>query len=198
MYEGARKKTRRAITRAFWEIYQEKDISEITVKEISERAHVHRATFYAYYKNEHDLLHSIEEEQIQKFKEVTETYTDRDDNYQAYFAALQKLYKDNAMILKPLLENYREGEFAVRFRAVLGEKLRKDIGWPEYDHNSREGLMMASVLNGLIETFMFCLECDMLSLEHIYQYFTQSIHIGIAPAMQNVFGISLNTERKED
>ena len=42
-------KTEQAIRKTFHELLQEKDISRITVKELTERAEINKTTFYAHY-----------------------------------------------------------------------------------------------------------------------------------------------------
>jgi len=43
-------------------LLEEKDISQITIKEICENADVNRSTFYAHYTDQYDLLRKIEDE----------------------------------------------------------------------------------------------------------------------------------------
>lgn len=48
--------TRSDITQVFLELLNEKPLNKITVKEVSEKARVTRATFYAHYHDMYDLL----------------------------------------------------------------------------------------------------------------------------------------------
>lgn len=47
---------------AFWQLYQEKKISQITVREVIELADCNRSTFYAYFADMYDLLDKFEEQ----------------------------------------------------------------------------------------------------------------------------------------
>ena len=69
-YDAARSKTKSAIVQAFWELYLLRDISKITVKDISEAAGIHRATFYLYFDSVYAVLDSIKSEQLEKLKKV--------------------------------------------------------------------------------------------------------------------------------
>ena len=51
------KRTRKYIREAFTQILAEKSFKSITVKEITDRAEVNRATFYAHYEDKYALLH---------------------------------------------------------------------------------------------------------------------------------------------
>lgn len=51
--------TKAAIRDAFWTLYQQKPIEQITVKEVSDLAGYNRSTFYQYYKDVYDVLEQI-------------------------------------------------------------------------------------------------------------------------------------------
>ena len=57
-------KTEKAIRKTFHELLQEKDISKITVKELTERAEINKTTFYAHYETLPDLVNTLETENI--------------------------------------------------------------------------------------------------------------------------------------
>ena len=63
-------KTKRAIRNAFATLLAEKDINEITVKDVSDVADINRKTLYNYYKGIHELLDEIENEIISVFEKV--------------------------------------------------------------------------------------------------------------------------------
>ena len=50
------KRTRELLVRAFNELLEEKGHSGLTVQEITERATVNRATFYAHFRDQHELF----------------------------------------------------------------------------------------------------------------------------------------------
>ena len=55
-------KTRKAIRDAFAEILTEKELSKVTVREITEKADINRATFYKHYLDIYDLYDKTEQE----------------------------------------------------------------------------------------------------------------------------------------
>lgn len=65
--------TKQRMKKAFLELYAQKPIDKITIKEITEKAQVNRGTFYVYYLDIYDLLEKIEEEAILLFKEKIES-----------------------------------------------------------------------------------------------------------------------------
>lgn len=190
-YDSARNKTKTAILEAFWRLYADKDISKITVKDITEATGIHRATFYLYYDNAFAVLDAIKEDQLDKLKHVCSTYTSSDNDYAGFLNAIRKMYDENEVFLEPLLCCYRGNEFAVQYRQIMKSKLRKDIGWRQYPDESRESLIIDSVLSGMIETFISCLQTRAFPLDSAYRFASQSVDYGIAPAMKREFGISI-------
>lgn len=65
-YDTARNKTKTAIIKSFWKLYCKKDVSKITVRDITEATGIHRATFYLYYDNIFAVLDAIKNEQLEK------------------------------------------------------------------------------------------------------------------------------------
>ena len=72
-------KTRKAIRNAFAELLSEKDIDEITIKDISDAADINRKTFYNYYSGVYQLIDEIEDEIVLAFESVLkDVYFKRD------------------------------------------------------------------------------------------------------------------------
>ncbi len=62
--------TRANLTRAFWELFLEKPVEKITVREITDRAGYNRATFYLYYHDVYDLFEQIEQGVLEGIDEL--------------------------------------------------------------------------------------------------------------------------------
>lgn len=61
-----------AIQAAFLQMYKEKDLLDISVKALCEKAHVARTTFYANYMNTEELLEEIEDGLIYELLQVND------------------------------------------------------------------------------------------------------------------------------
>lgn len=61
------KRTKKAIKEAFFYFLEKKEISKITIFDISERADIGRGTFYSHYKDIYDLYDQIEAETFEQF-----------------------------------------------------------------------------------------------------------------------------------
>lgn len=61
-------KTEHLFQKALLELLKSKNVTEITITELSEAANVYRGTFYLHYKDIKELLFSIEKEMIEKLE----------------------------------------------------------------------------------------------------------------------------------
>src|SRR6476469_4339363 len=60
------KRTRKLLQQAFMELIMEKEVASISIQDITERATVNRATFYAHFEDKYTLLDSIVREEFQE------------------------------------------------------------------------------------------------------------------------------------
>lgn len=63
-------KTRRTIKNALIELVAEKELSDITISELSARAQINRKTFYRHYRTVPDVVTELENEILDKFSEI--------------------------------------------------------------------------------------------------------------------------------
>ena len=56
------RRTKKLLTQALTQLLQQKQVNEITVKELTDLADMNRGTFYLYYKDIFDMLEKIEDE----------------------------------------------------------------------------------------------------------------------------------------
>lgn len=62
--------TKNNLVQAFWSLYAEKDITQISVKEITERAGYNRSTFYAYFNNTEEVLDHVVRQLFESGKKI--------------------------------------------------------------------------------------------------------------------------------
>ena len=65
--------TRKAIMDAFWIIYQKTPIDRISVKDITDAAHVHRSTFYRYFTDIYEVLNQLEQNVLAQISVTLQT-----------------------------------------------------------------------------------------------------------------------------
>lgn len=99
-------------------LLENKAISKITVKEICEDADINRATFYSHYKDQYDLLETIEEEYIENILKNVR-YTERNkDNAVPLITDILTFIKDNAKLGRLLLSDRGDIGFQKRIMAL--------------------------------------------------------------------------------
>jgi Transcriptional regulator len=64
------KRTKRVLCEKLSELILEKELHKITVRELTTRADIHRATFYAHYSDIYDLYKQIENEVIEEMNKI--------------------------------------------------------------------------------------------------------------------------------
>ena len=74
------RKTKEALLREFILLLEEKEIKDISVKELSERADINRGTFYLHYSDIYDMLEQIETELFEEFNFV---FANNADSFQS-------------------------------------------------------------------------------------------------------------------
>lgn len=67
--------TRMVLKESLIELLKEKRISNISIKEICERADINRSTFYSHYQDQYDLVHQVEQEVLGEIREYLDSYS---------------------------------------------------------------------------------------------------------------------------
>lgn len=131
--------TRENLIEAFWELYKDKPIEKITVKEITNRAGYNRGTFYAYFKDTYEVLKEIKESimpskdmiiyPIQRLERKEDLIFDTLNHSNDYFIENQEKI---IVLLGPEGDPSFVHELKIRTREILMEYLKdSDINEPE-------------------------------------------------------------------
>ncbi len=64
------RKTKRAIRNAFAKLLSEKELSNITVRDVAELAEINRKTFYRYYSGIYQVVDEIENEIVRSYEQI--------------------------------------------------------------------------------------------------------------------------------
>ena len=116
--------TKMALKASFIKLLGEKDISKITIKEICEDADINRATFYAHYSDQYDLMHRIESELLDNVNSYLSKYTQKDSDNET-MEMVEKIFvyiKDNAQLCKLLLSERGDLNFQKKIMMLAYEK----------------------------------------------------------------------------
>ncbi|MDO5573866.1 MAG: TetR/AcrR family transcriptional regulator [bacterium] len=118
--------TKRNLAEAFLNIYDEKDISRISVKEIAEHAGYNRSTFYSYFDNVQDVLDYVVDSLFEQAKKIGEFHMEHKECSAAGRTAdltdlspdedFVRFYKENSKVLTIMFHKVRTPIFTQRLR----------------------------------------------------------------------------------
>lgn len=141
--------TRENLMRAFWELYRQKKIDHISIKEITTKAGYHRSTFYEYFVDIYDLLNQLEDVLLARLREevIHSLNIETNDNF---VQILADRYDAQSEYLFVLLGDDGDPNFAKKMKAEMGPALMKRFGLTEkVIHTS---YMMEFGLSAIIST----------------------------------------------
>ncbi len=138
------RRTKKLLTQALTQLLQEKQINEITVKELTDLADMNRGTFYLYYKDMFDMLEKIEDGMFEALDAIVSLH-EHDDVSQQTKPILLDLFRfieDNQEMCRVLLSPHGDMNFLHRLNEVVREKylkawpdIRKEKGEADFDYH---------------------------------------------------------------
>lgn len=122
--------TKQKLIDAFWELYCEKSMEKITVKEVTEKAGYNRGTFYVYFKDVYDVLEQIEESLLPTEEEFEELFQHHLDNMSLESTSTQfyEMYQQHGEKLVVLLGPNGDPHFAHRMKDLVKSYMLKTLG----------------------------------------------------------------------
>lgn len=112
------------IKQSFVKLLKIKPISKITIKEICEEADINRATFYAHYKDQYDLLQQIENDIVEDVNQYLGSYDLRNAS-EVPVEMLDKVLeyiKANSEIFDVLLNSNGDMKFQQEITNIIGRQ----------------------------------------------------------------------------
>lgn len=166
------KYTKKVIKETLLELLQQKDISNITVKEICEIADINRGTFYRYYLDVYDLLKNIEQEFINQIKDSPSIERMQEHSVYSFSKGILTIFENNKELVRILFNTDRNIYF---LNEVLEVAYDKCIGeWemrnPKEDFNEIENAVVF-IFNGALGIINYWVKNDFkTSSEDIAKY----------------------------
>ena len=188
-YTKKREKTRNLIERSFWDIYTNNGYKRVTVREICEKAGIHRSTFYSYYQSVSDVFDGIKEHQLSVIEEITAVKNSSEKDFLSFLERISSSYEENSYFLKPLLIERHSASFSEQYRLKLKNALRRDSRMSECESGSAEDEIVEIVLTGFVEAFIQCLGAEKIRLPETWPFAYQIMEKGVKPALAENFGL---------
>ncbi|MBP7757533.1 MAG: TetR/AcrR family transcriptional regulator [Anaerolineaceae bacterium] len=123
-------RTRLAIRNALVSLIEEKNFNDLTIRDLAERAHINRGTFYLHYRDKQDLLDQTEQEIIEDFRAMASQINP--EELLAHQQADQPLpamvtfftyFRENAAALRAILGVRGAIAFQMKIKQAIEENL---------------------------------------------------------------------------
>jgi AcrR family transcriptional regulator len=170
---------------SFINLLDRKDISQITIKEICEDADINRATFYAHYSDQYDLMQKIENELFENVSSYLSDFTQSDADFDPteLIAKIFDYIKENSKLCKLLLSERGDLNFQKRIIMLVYDKnIRISSGSGETSKEDAE-YIYSFIITGCVGVIQKWLDDDMnkspRDMAEIVVQFTQSFSSSI-------------------
>lgn len=165
-------KTRKAIKQVLIRLMTEKDISEITIKEISDEADINRKTFYSHYTDISGVLDEIENDVLEKLCGIIENIDVQKAIYDPYpiFKELTNIINNDFDFYKYLLQPTCDSRFLEKIKNELKRRIIK-IAESELNNKELSSYAIEFAVSGILSVYQVWFNSDRTySLEEISSF----------------------------
>lgn len=144
-------RTRRSIINAFLELRSKKPLEKITVKELSEKALINKATFYQHFSDIYELSEVLEDEVIEAiFNSIPHVNDLMENPRQGCRDLFEALTSQNSLV-----DILFSGSRQPHLIAKLEQKIKADIysGHPEYEGSLETEVFLTVLIQGNASAF---------------------------------------------
>ena len=144
--------TRANLRQAFWELYAERPVEKISVREITDRAGYNRATFYLYYHDVYELLEEIEGMVLGNIERLVNERLLKGDKleFSQHMGLVLRLAQRSRDYTRVLLGPHGDPAFSQRLKEIISPLVdRFFLPDAELDDQAR-GIVREFYLSGII------------------------------------------------
>lgn len=155
------KRTRKVLLDSLTKLLEEKDLKDITVKEISEYSDLNRGTFYLHYKDVFDMMEQIQAELFDEFNEILSKFSPNGKNdspYEILYHSFLFLEK-NKPIAKVLMGPHGDYQFIMSLRNLVKKHINEV--WLKNNFNMEQFEFFYSYcISGILGLIQYWIEND--------------------------------------
>ena len=131
------RKTKRQLRLALMQLMSEKNVKDISVRELAAIADINRGTFYIHYKDVYDLLSQLEEEMAQGLIKVCQAHNAEEYNGSTfpYLSDLYQFIAEHADMCRVLLGANGDKAYTDRICGILRDEHLYDFVAHFYPNN---------------------------------------------------------------
>jgi len=147
-------KTRKAIKQVFIRLMTEKDISDITIKEIADQADINRKTFYSHYTDVNGVLDDIENDVLEQLCGIIESFDIQKAIYDPYliFKELTNIINDDFDFYKYFLQSTSDSRLLDKIKYVLKNRIIELVG-PEINNKKMLPYAIEFAVSGILSIY---------------------------------------------
>lgn len=145
-------RTKNLIKKAFAETVEQKDIENITVKELAEKAGINRGTFYLHYKDVYDIIEQMKLEMVQSVETSLKTFTNAIDSPIPLLENLYSLVEKDYWIYKAVINARWSGQYTKTVKKMLIEKF-KELRKEKAENDPYYVYLLSFIISGTIGMF---------------------------------------------
>ena len=148
-------KTKRAIYSAFAELLSERELDDITIRDIVDIADINRKTFYNYYSGIYALLDEIENSIVQTFESALgETdFREAVNNPKIVFEKLTAIINSNLEFYGHLISMKSNASLITKIVDLLKEKTREAVIKQLPDIEKKADIILDFVFSGMLSVY---------------------------------------------
>ena len=153
-------KTKKAIIGAFFALLQEKNISKITITELSKLANIDRKTFYLHYGSIAELYNDLGNMIVTLIKKEIIDYSTNNKTPYELFVNINDIINEKIDLFKDIAKNNDFSDFILRIKDILSEELINLYGKKNTPASERFKLTTEFIASGTIAMYLKWLKGD--------------------------------------
>lgn len=164
------RKSKKSIKSALIDLLAEKDISQITIKELAEKADVNRNTFYGHYDTTYDVISDIENDIVADINGIISgnDYIDKNFNPSVIFEKITVLINDNYDFYSQLNTSIGTASLHNKIKNILRDKILEILSTTIGKNKNNLSLVVEFACSGTISVYQNWLNsAGTLSIENI-------------------------------
>lgn len=155
-------RTKKAIRNAFAELLVEKEVGDITVREIAELADINRKTFYNYYAGVHEVVDELENEVVSSFEAVLENvdWVQAIESPYTVFARVTAVISTDIDFYAHLFTMTGNSSLTNKLVRLIKEKIRSALGDRVSADERAADTALVYTLNGMLSAYQSWFSAD--------------------------------------
>ncbi len=162
---------------AFWQLYSQKPIEKISIKEITDLAGYNRGTFYLYYKDAYDLLWQIEEELLQNIAAVIRDCMQNSETFDIsqQMGMIAQLMQTHYKYSSVLFSDHGDPQFSTKFKELLLPLLKRYVVLFGILDDYHTDLLIEFLLAGILASVSRWIADPKISIEAFVEFMVPMI-----------------------